>query len=34
MLNKKIELDILVEHTKDGRALPKTILCDDGQVRY
>ncbi len=31
MLNKKIELDILVEHTKDGRALPKTILWDDGR---
>lgn len=31
MLNKKIELDILVEHTKDGRSLPKTILWDDGR---
>ncbi len=31
MLNKKIELNILVEHTKDGRALPKTILWDDGR---
>lgn len=28
---KKIELDIIVEHKKDGRAVPKTILWDDGR---
>ncbi len=26
---EKIELDIIVEHKKDGRAVPKTILWDD-----
>ena len=28
---KKIELDIIVEHKKDGRAVPKMILWDDGR---
>lgn len=28
---EKIELDIIVEHKKDGRAVPKTILWDDGR---
>ena len=27
----KIELDIIVEHKKDGRAMPKTIVWDDGR---
>ena len=27
----KIELDIIVEHRKDGLALPKTIIWDDGR---
>lgn len=27
----KIELDIEVEHQKDGRAVPKRILWDDGR---
>ena len=27
----KIELDIIVEHRKDGSALPKTILLEDGR---
>lgn len=28
---EKIELDIIVEHKKDGRAVPKIILWDDGR---
>lgn len=28
---EKIELDIIVEHKKDGRAVPKMILWDDGR---
>lgn len=28
---EKIELDIIVEHKKDGRAVPKTILWNDGR---
>lgn len=28
---EKIELDIIVEHKKDGRAVPKAILWDDGR---
>ena len=27
----KIELDIIVEQKKDGRAMPKTIVWDDGR---
>ena len=27
----RIELDIIVEHRKDGLALPKTIIWDDGR---
>lgn len=27
----KIEITILVQHEKDGRALPKTIIWDDGR---
>lgn len=28
---EKIELDIIVEHKKDGRAVPKMILWNDGR---
>ena len=28
---EKIELDIIVEHKKDGRAIPKMILWEDGR---
>lgn len=27
----KIELDIIVEHKKDGQAVPKAILWEDGR---
>ena len=27
----KIELDIIVRYTPDGRAIPKTILWEDGR---
>ena len=27
----KIKLDIIVRHTPDGRAIPKTILWEDGR---